>query len=96
MYAIRSYYVDDNNVSTEEQLYYLNAMVDQIQRGNTEIAEAIRERVPMLEAAGLDPAQFGSILEQSNLASSVITSYSIHYTKLYEYFNLCPFFWRFS
>jgi hypothetical protein len=62
--------LDDQGYTQDEQLYFLNAMVDQIQRGNTEIAEAIRERVPMLEAAGMDPAQFGSILEQSNLSSS--------------------------
>jgi len=62
--------LEDNGATSEEQLYYLNAMVYQIQRGNTEIAEAIRERAPMLEAAGLDPALFGKIIEQSNPASS--------------------------
>ena len=48
--------------------------------------------VASLEAAGVEWVELGGVKPNPRIGlvrEGVITSYSIHYTKLYEFFNIC-------
>lgn len=67
--------LEQSGYTDEEILKIMNAMVDEVQAGHTEIAEAVREHIPELQGSQLDAEEFASILLQMNLPSSEDVAY---------------------
>ena len=88
MYAIRSYYVSGDLVPSAEQAVRGDvAPLEASPDGDVNAADAVL----MLRAIGVEVAQ-GSDPTSSDTwpIFDVITSYSIHYTKLYEILGVEP------
>ena len=100
MYAIRSYYANVSIVGSDNGRYVKvnepgpNIGADDIARMKDKIKSSVGEGDWWVLAGSLPPGVpaeiYGELIEIIHGAgASVITSYSIHYTKLYER-------WRFS
>ena len=66
--------MEQSGATNDEILRVSNAMVGEIQNGNTEVAEAIREHMPDLKGQ-MTAEEYASILMQMNLPSSEDVSY---------------------
>ena len=80
MYAIRSYYAERTGTSTKEIALVIS-----------EVQEESRRAVDTISTAGKSVAEGVQLSQESGVAlakivegARVITSYSIHYTKLYD------------
>ena len=89
MYAIRSYYVDMYRDAGGETL--VHRIMEEKRAGGTTILTTVHHReTPLrIEKGEVDVGPVWSTeikhARQKNLPVDVITSYSIHYTKLYEF-----------